>query len=136
MKKVLFLCNHNSCRSQMAEGLLRSLADGRYEAFSAGSMPSSVHPKAVEVMAEIKVDISKHRTKNISEFIDGEFDFVITVCREAGCPFFPGKAGSVLHWEFDDPAAVSGSDQEILAVFRRVRDEITGRILSFIAENS
>lgn len=135
-KKVLFLCNHNSCRSQMAEGFLRHMAPDFFETFSAGTEPSSVHPKAVEVMSEVGIDISGHRSKNISEFSGYEFDHVITVCRENGCPFFPGKATTTLHWEFDDPAAASGGNDEVMAVFREVRDGIADSLHRFIAENS
>jgi len=123
-QKVLFLCTHNSARSQMAEGLLRTLYSNHYEAYSAGIEPSSVSPYAVEVMKELGIDISTHRSKSIEEYRGMTFDYVVTVCDHAkeACPFFPGK--KILHKSFDDPSAFNGSIIEILTVFRRVRDEI------------
>jgi arsenate reductase len=128
-KKVLFLCIENSCRSQMAEGILRHLKGSKFEVFSAGIKPSVVNPIAIKVMAEIGIDISGHRSKSIDEFQGMNFDFVITTCDGARetCPVFPGKARH-LHWSFDDPAAVTGSENEILSAFRTVRDEIKSRI--------
>ncbi len=133
-KRVLFLCTGNSCRSQMAEGFLRHLAGNRFEAFSAGTEPSKLHPGAVEAMAEAGVDIAGQRSKGIAEYDGVEFDAVITVCDRAreSCPVFPG-GGERLHWSFDDPAAAAGSDDERRAVFRRVRDEIRERIEAFVA---
>jgi len=128
-KKVLFLCTENSCRSQMAEGILRHLMGNEFEVFSAGVRPSVVNPIAIKVMAEIGIDISGHRSKSLDEFQGMNFDFVITTCDAARetCPVFPGKARH-LHWGFNDPATVRGSEEEILSAFRKVRDEIKSRI--------
>jgi len=129
-RKVLFICTHNSARSQMAEGLLRTMYGDRYEAYSAGIKPTGVHPLAVRVMAEIGIDISHHRSKSVVEFLGAEFDYVVTVCDRAkeSCPFFPG-AREYIHVGFDDPAGFSGTEEESLSVFRRVRDEIKKWIL-------
>ncbi len=119
----------------MAEGLLRHLADDHFEAASAGTHPAGLHPLAIEVMRELGIDISSHRSKKADEFAGQPFDYVVTVCdpaREA-CPLFPG-AGRMLHWSFDDPAAAEGSREERLAVFRRVRDEITAQIRRFVLQ--
>ncbi len=134
-RKVLFLCTGNSCRSQMAEGLLRHLAGDRFEVASAGTHPAGLNPGAVGAMREIGIDISPHRSKRVNEYLDTRFDYVITVCDRAKetCPVFP-VASSQLHWSFDDPAAAQGSAEERRAVFRRVRDEIAGRIRSFVDE--
>lgn len=123
-QKVLFICTHNSARSQMAEALLRTLYGNYYEAFSAGVEPSSVNPYAVEVMKELGIDLSTHRSKSIEEFQGMIFDIVVTVCDNAkeACPFFPGK--KILHESFKDPAEFEGNIEETLVVFRRVRDEI------------
>jgi arsenate reductase len=128
-KKVLFICTHNSARSQMAEGFLKAHYPDRYEAYSAGTEPSSVNPFAVRVMQEIGIDISHHRAKGVSEFLDREIDYVVTVCDHARqtCPFFPGGK-EVIHRGFEDPAAFNGSEEEKLDLFRRVRDEIRGWI--------
>ncbi|VVB97544.1 Protein ArsC [uncultured archaeon] len=128
-KKVLFLCTENSCRSQMAEGILRHLRGNEFEVFSAGIRPSVVNPTAIKVMAEIGIDISNHKSKSVEEFKGMIFDFIITTCDAARetCPVFPGKARR-LHWSFDDPAVARGSEEEILSVFRKVRDEIGVRI--------
>jgi arsenate reductase len=135
MKKVLFLCTGNSCRSQMAEGWLRHLAGDRFEVSSAGTSPAGLNPGAVDAMKESGVDISTHRSKHLNEFAGVRFDYVVTVCDRAKetCPIFPG-ARTVLHWSFDDPAAAQGADEERRKVFRRVRDEIAGRINQFIGE--
>jgi arsenate reductase len=126
---VLFLCTGNSARSQMAEGYLRHAAGDKYEALSAGVEPKGLDPLAVEAMREIGVDISMQQSKNAGVFLGTHISYVITVCDNARerCPIFPG-AGKVLHWGFDDPAAAQGTHAEKLAVFRRVRDEIIGRI--------
>jgi arsenate reductase len=124
-RKVLFLCTHNSARSQMAEGLLNSLFGDEYEGFSAGLEPSGVHHYAVRAMHEIGIDISGYYSKSIDRFIDNFYDYVITVCDNAkeACPYFPhGQA--ILHKGFDDPASVSGTEDEKLGVFRKSRDEI------------
>jgi arsenate reductase len=124
-KKVLFLCTENSCRSQIAEGILRHLKGSKFDVFSAGTRPSVVNPIAIKVMAEIGIDISGHRSKSVQEFQGMNFDFVITTCDAAGetCPVFPGIARH-LHWSFNDPANADGSEEEILSAFRKVRDEI------------
>jgi len=129
-QKVLFLCTGNSCRSQMAEGLLRHLVGDRFEVFSAGIAPSIVHPKAIKVMAEIGIDISQYRSKSVEEFKGQGFDYVITVCDNAkeSCPIFPGKTQR-LHWSINDPTGTAGSEDEIVVAFREARDEIKGRII-------
>jgi arsenate reductase len=131
--RVLFLCTGNSCRSQMAEGLLSHLAGDRFDAASAGTRPAGLNPRAVEVMLEIGIDILGQRSKPVDEFLAQLFDYVITVCDTArdACPVFPGAA-SRLHWSFEDPAAAQGSTEERLAVFRRVRDQIAARMRHFI----
>ncbi len=126
MKRILILCTGNSCRSQMAEGFLKSL-DDNLQVFSAGTNPSGqVHPKAVQVMREVGVDISSGYPKNVDQFLSEPFDFVITVCDNARetCPVFLGKVREQLHIGFEDPAEATGTEEEITAVFRRVRDEI------------
>jgi arsenate reductase len=124
-KKVLFICTHNSARSQMAEGLMRTLYPDRYEAYSAGTEPSGLNLLAVKVMAEIGIDISSHRSKRLDEFLDMKFDYVITVCDQAKqfCPFFPGGK-EFMHKGFEDPAAFTGREDEKITIFSRVRDEI------------
>jgi arsenate reductase len=131
---VLFLCVHNSARSQMAEGMLRAWAGDRFEAFSAGNEATEVRPLASRAMAEIGIDISGQRSKNVAEFTGRTFDSAITVCDDAkeACPYFPG-AKQQLHWRFDDPAAADGSESQQLAVFRRVRDEIGDWVRDFAA---
>ena len=135
-ERVLILCTGNSARSQMAEGLLRHLAGERFDVESAGTVASFVRPQAITAMAEIGIDISGHRSKSLDEFLGSPFDYVITVCDHAGanCPVFPGPATRI-HWSFDDPAEAKGSDAEILAVFRRVRDEIGEKLRLFVKEN-
>lgn len=130
-KKVLFVCTHNSARSQMAEGLLNHLYPDHYLAFSAGTTATAVRPEAIQALAEIGIDISRHRSKPSTEFIGIEFDYVITVCNTAkeACPFFPG-ARAYIHKNFFDPAAIQDPDERI-KVFRQVRDEIR----SFIEEH-
>jgi len=123
---ILILCTGNSCRSHMAEGFLRAAAGDRVNVQSAGSKPAGhVHPVAIQVMAEVGIDISSHRSKHLSEFLDQPVQTVITVCgnADAACPIFPGQLNRH-HWPFDDPARATGSDAEILACFRRVRDEM------------
>jgi arsenate reductase len=133
-KRVLILCTGNSARSQMAEGLLRHDAGGKFEVASAGVEPSHVRPQAIAAMREIGIDISRHRSKSVDEFARQEFDYVITVCDNAKerCPVFPGQTRRI-HWSFDDPAAAEGDEAARLAVFRRVRDEIRTRLREFIA---
>jgi arsenate reductase len=134
--RVLILCTGNSARSQMAEGLLRHEGGDRFEVFSAGTKPSHVRPEAIAVMAEIGLDISGHRSKSVDEFVGQNLDFVITVCDNAKetCPVFPG-AVQRLHWPFEDPAAVEGSEEVRKAAFRRIRDRIHGRIMVFLDGN-
>ena len=123
---VLILCTGNSCRSHMAEGILRQTAGDLFDVHSAGSNPAGyVHPKAIEALKEIGIDISGHRSKHMDEFLDRNIDTVITVCGNAdqACPMFPGQANRY-HWGFDDPAHATGTDEEITAEFRRVRDQI------------
>jgi len=127
--RVLFLCTHNSARSQMAEGLLRHLAGGRFEVYSAGTEATFVKPEAVAAMAELGVDISGQESESLELYLGEPFDFVVTVCDDASeaCPVFPG-AKSRLHWSFIDPSRATGSDEERLEVFRRVLNEIRERI--------
>ena len=137
MKRVLFLCVGNSCRSQMAEGFLRAMASDRFEVGSAGAVASGLNTKAVKVMAESGIDISSQRSKRVEEFTGQEFDYVITVCDSAEnnpCPVFLGQAGRQLHWPFEDPAYATGSQEEILGVFRCVRDQIKAKIEHFLKE--
>ena len=131
--RVLFVCTHNSARSQMAEGLLRQLAGDRFEAFSAGTEVTRVRPEAIQVMREIGIDISLQESKSVERFVGEPFSWVITVCDQAreACPYFPG-ADDTGHWGFDDPSEAQGSEEERLAVFRRVRDEIRDRLRIFI----
>jgi arsenate reductase (thioredoxin) len=121
--KVLFLCTHNSARSQMAEGLLRHLARDRFEVMSAGTEATHVRPLAVRAMDEVGIDISGQESKTLDRYVGEPFDYVITVCEEANeaCPFFPGAAER-LHWSLPDPAAAQGTEEERLEVFRSVRD--------------
>jgi len=126
---VLILCTGNSCRSHLAEGILRAAAGDILNVQSAGSKPAGyVHPLAIKAMAEIGIDISTHRSKHMNEFLDQPVHTVITVCGNAdqACPVFPGQAERH-HWPFDDPAHATGSEAEQLAVFRRVRDEIRAK---------
>jgi arsenate reductase (thioredoxin) len=132
-KRVLVLCTGNSARSQMAEGVLRRDGGEDFEVESAGLRPGGVRPEAIQVMREIGIDISGHRSKSVDEFSGRELDFVITVCDNAkeSCPVFPGKTERI-HWGFEDPAAVEGDDATRLAAFRRVRDEIREKSAGFI----
>ncbi len=116
----------------MAEGLLRNLAGDKFEVESAGTIASFVRPQAIAAMAEIGIDISRHRSKCLDEFLDTEFEYVITVCDNANesCPVFPGNARRI-HWSFDDPAEAKGDDEDVAEVFRRVRDEIREKLRSF-----
>ena len=123
-KRVLFVCTHNSARSQMAEALLNKLYGDKYEAYSAGIEPREINPYAIKAMAEVGIDISKQRSKSIKEFLGQKFDYVVTVCNYAreNCPFFPGE--KIIHKSFEDPAEVEGSEEEIMERVRHVRDEI------------
>ena len=123
---VLILCTGNSCRSHMAEGILRRAAGDILDVHSAGSQPAGyVHPKAIQVMAEIGLDISGHTSKHMDEFLRRNVDTVITVCGNAdqACPMFPGQMNRY-HWGFSDPAHATGTEEQILAAFRQVRDQI------------
>ncbi len=136
MKRILILCTGNSCRSQMAEGFLKHF-DKTLHVRSAGTHPSGqVHPKAVQVMAEAGVDISDGRPENVDLYLDEAWDYVITVCGNAKetCPVFQGKVKEQLHIGFEDPADATGSDDEVLAAFRRIRDEIKTDFYRFYQE--
>jgi arsenate reductase len=131
-KRVLFICTHNSARSQMAEGFLRHHAGEHFEVHSAGTEATEVRPFAIEAMAEIGIDISDQSSKTLERYLGETWDHVITVCDDANesCPVFPG-AGNRAHWSFVDPSRATGTDAERLAVFRSVRDEIVRRIRLF-----
>jgi len=132
-KKVLFLCTHNSCRSQMAEGIVNHYLGERFQAFSAGTEATRVNPLAIRVMSELGVDISAHRSKTVDEFAGERFDYVITLCGSANeqCPLFFGGVRRV-HIGFDDPSQVVASPDKILAEFRRVRDELKTRLTEYL----
>ena len=134
MKKVLLLCTHNSCRSQMAEGIVNHYLGDRFQAFSAGTEATRVNPLAIKVLAELGIDISGHRSKTLDEFAGEKFDYVITLCGSANeqCPLFIGGVQRV-HIGFDDPSQTTGTPEEILPEFRRVRDEIRSRLEEFFA---
>jgi len=128
-QRILFLCTHNSARSQMAEGLLRALGGDRFTAFSAGTTATGVRPLAIRALAELGIDIARQESKTLDLYLGEPFDAVITVCDAANeaCPIFPGAARR-LHWSFDDPSRATGTEAEQLAVYRRVRDAIRARI--------
>lgn len=136
MKKILVLCTGNSCRSQIAEGYLRHFANGNAEVYSAGVETHGVNPRAVAVMYEDNIDIFEHTSNNIDEYYNINFDFVITVCDNAKerCPFFPTKAQK-FHYNFPDPAKATGTTDEIMSEFRRVRDMIKTYSEDFIKVN-
>jgi len=131
--RVLILCTGNSARSQMAEGLLRHDAGDACEVFSAGTNPNQVRPEAIAVMREVGIDISGHRSKSVDEFAGQDFDYVITVCDNAKqtCPVFSAKTKHI-HWSIEDPAAVPGSEEKRLSVFRRIRDQLRARLQGFV----
>jgi len=131
--KVLFICTHNSARSQMAEGFLNRLGAARFEATSASTEPGTLHPLAVQVMAEEGIDISGQHAKSIDAFLQERFDYVITVCDDANetCPVFP-NARHRLHWSFPDPSRAQGTREKRLAVFRAIRDAISARVEEFL----
>ncbi len=134
--KILILCTGNSCRSQMAEGFLKSF-DNKLEVVSAGTEPSGeVHPKAVQVMKELDIDLSLNYPKSLDEFLNKSFEYVITVCGGAKevCPVFTGQVKHHLHIGFDDPAEVAGTDEFILSEFRRIRDEVKQDFFKFYQE--
>jgi len=133
-KKVLFVCTGNSIRSQMAEGLLKALGSGQWDVRSAGIIRSYVHPLAIRVMEEIRIDISKQTSKSMDRFVNEKFDYVITLCDHAAqfCPVLGGY-GKRLHWPFEDPAGATGTTEERLFVFRRIRDGIKKKIEEFLS---
>lgn len=134
--RVLVLCTGNSARSQMAEGWLRRLGDGRVQAFSAGTHPAqAVNPLAVQAMGEVGIDLAGQQPKSVERFLAERFDYVITVCDDAAeeCPIFPGPARRI-HWSFQDPAKVEGGEADRLAAFRDVRDGLRGRLEDFLEE--
>ena len=135
-KKVLFICTGNACRSQIAHGLLNDLASSQFEVFSAGSHPSQVHPISVAVMEEIGIDISKHTSDYIDEYLNKGINIVITVCDNAKnvCPIFPENV-KLIHWSIDDPFRNWNFDINQLTNFRETRAEIKSRILKFIKSN-
>jgi len=131
-KRVLFICTHNSARSQMAEGYLRHIAGDRFDVYSAGTEATVVRPQAIEVMAEIGIDISGQTSKTLQQYLPERWDYVITVCDDANesCPVFPGTSDRS-HWSFPDPSKATGTDAERLQVYRDVRDQIARRIRTF-----
>lgn len=133
MIRVLFLCTHNSARSQMAEGFLRAMAGDRFEAGSAGTEKTSVNPLAIRAMAELGIDLGGHTSKLYADVASGAWDYLITVCDDANerCPWVPGSVQR-LHWSFPDPSRATGSEEERLAVFRRVRDQIQERLTDWL----
>ena len=137
LKRVLFLCTGNSCRSQMAEGLVNHFLAGQWQAFSAGTEPSGyVHPLAIKAMAELGIDISRNQSQSTEEFRESKLDLVITVCDDAAenCPVWLGQ-GQVTHIAFPDPAKAEGVETEQMDVFRRVRDDIQTQILGHLEQN-
>ena len=136
-KRVLFLCTHNSCRSQMAEALVNRYLGRDFEAFSAGTLPTQPHPLAVRVLAELGIDIAAASAKHIDEFQGQGFDFVITLCDDAAqaCPFFPG-GGRTAHIGFDDPSTFQGTADEVRQAFRRVRDDIKTQVFAYLTNGS
>ncbi|MBI5445061.1 MAG: arsenate reductase ArsC [Deltaproteobacteria bacterium] len=137
-KTVVFLCTGNSCRSQMAEGWLRQLGGSGFEALSAGTRPQGLNPTAVRVMAEAGVDISGQQSKSVDEFLGRDLDLLVTVCGGAreSCPMFLGRVARRMHWPVDDPAEAQGTEEEVLVAFRRVRDEIRGRVEALLREGT
>ena len=133
--QVLVLCTANSARSQMGEGLLRDMAGDKVDVYSAGTAPSVVNPFAIRAMQEIGIDISGHTSKSLDIYLDKEFDYVITVCDNAAanCPYFPGPATRI-HWGLKDPAAVQGSDEEVLASFAHARDLLKQHFTEWLEE--
>jgi arsenate reductase (thioredoxin) len=135
MFKVLFLCTENACRSQMAEGLINHDLKGEVQAFSAGVRATRVNPRAIQVMAELGLDISRQRSKSMDEYMEDRFDLAITLCDQAQkqCPMFPGAA-RLIHMGFPDPAKATGTEAEIMGEFRKVRDAIRQQMVSFLRE--
>src|SRR5262245_31719084 len=135
--RVLFLCTHNSARSHMAEGFLRSLTGDRFDVESAGTEKTRVHPLAIRAMREVGIDIESHRSKTLDGFLNEGWNYVITVCDSANeaCPIFPGMVRR-LHWSFEDPSRAIGTEDQRLAVFRRIRAEISARIRAWLAHGA
>ena len=133
MKKVLFVCTGNACRSQMAEGILGDLAEGRFEVFSAGTHPTQVHPASIKVMAEWDIDISHHTSDLIDDYLDAGMDIIITVCDNANqlCPIFPGVVEHI-HWSIDDPFVNWSDEEHLLQPYRRTRDTLKVQIQEFL----
>ncbi len=133
MKKIIFLCTGNSCRSQMAEGFMRNMAGDKFQVVSAGVEPTQVNSYAIKAMAEVDIDISSHKSKSVNEFLNQKFDYVITVCNHARqvCPVFPGQNQDI-HWDIEDPANFKGSEQDKIKFFRKIRDEIKEKCLEFL----
>jgi len=131
--RVLFLCTHNSARSQMAEGFLRAMAGDRFASGSAGTEKTSVNPLAIRAMAELGIDLGEHTSKLYADVASGAWDYLITVCDDPNerCPWVPGSVKR-LHWSFPDPSRATGSEEERLAVFRRVRDQIQERLTDWL----
>ena len=134
-KRILFICTHNSARSQMAEAFLKTLFPERFEAYSAGTQPGKLNPFVVKAMGEVGMDISGNHTKSVDEFKGDKFDFVVTVCDQAkeSCPYFPGALG-YLHRNFEDPSTFTGSEEEIMEKVRQVRDNIKNWVLETFGE--
>lgn len=134
-RRVLFLCTHNSARSQMAEGFLRAWAGDRFEVASAGTEATRVHPLAIRAMDEVGIDLAGHTSKTLDQFLGQPWDYVITVCDNANarCPAFPARTARV-NWSLDDPSAATGTYAERLETFRRVRDEIRARLRAWLAD--
>ncbi|MBI2204454.1 MAG: arsenate reductase ArsC [Candidatus Rokubacteria bacterium] len=132
-QRVLFLCTHNSARSQMAEGFLRALAGDRFDVASAGTERTRVNPLATRAMSEVGVDLSGHSSKTVDGLLGERWDYVVTVCDDANerCPIFPGRT-TRLHWSVPDPSKATGTDGERLAVFRQVRDAIRARLVDWL----
>lgn len=132
-QRVLFLCTHNSARSQMAEGFLRALAGDRFDVASAGTEQTRVNPLATRAMSEVGVDLSGHSSKTVDGLLGERWDYVVTVCDDANerCPIFPGRT-TRLHWSVPDPSKATGTDGERLAVFRQVRDAIRARLVDWL----
>ncbi|MCK9377053.1 MAG: arsenate reductase ArsC [Syntrophobacterales bacterium] len=137
MLKVLFLCTENACRSQMAEGLVNHDLAGQVQAWSAGVRPSRVNPRAIQVMAELGIDISHHRSKSLDDLAGEQFDLVITVCDRAQqqCPIFPGET-EVRHAGFPDPGKATGTEAEVMAAFRQVRDALRAELIPLLRERA
>ena len=133
MKKVIFICTGNACRSQMAEGFLNYYKGNKYEVYSAGTNPTRVHPAAIKVMSELKIDISNHTSDHMNDFLDKGIDIVITVCDDANrkCPVFPGSQKSI-HWSIKDPFINWSDEDHLLEPYRNARDIILNKIIEFI----